>query len=154
MIWSGYRRTLSVGFLLLFPVAAVCPVEAAAPRLLIVHGKPLKKPVLLSDGREIFKLITMSTESAGITSKELKDRSYMELALFWGPDWVRYVDEGKPLDKLTPEDANQHGWFYPASAEAEAVIWINGSSINRVSEEGLKILAQHGIPTRLDRKPD
>ena len=154
MIRSGYRTKLTVVVLMLLAVAAVCPVEAAAPRLLIVHGKPLKKPVLLSDWGEIFKLITTSTESAGITSKELKDRPRMELAFFWGPDWVRYVDEGNRLDKLRPEDANQNGWFYPAFADAEAVIWTNGSSISRVSEEGLKILARHGIPTRLDRKPD
>src|SRR5688572_7614803 len=112
MIWSGYRTALTVGLPLLLAVAVVCPVEAAAPRLLIVHGKPLKKPVLLSDWREIFKLITTSTESAGMSSRELEGRPYLELALFWGPDWARYVDEGNPLDKLRPEDANQNGWFY------------------------------------------
>ena len=57
----SYRALL---LMLVLPLALtyVCPVEAAAPRLLMLYGKPLEKPVLLADWPEIFKLITTSTE--------------------------------------------------------------------------------------------
>jgi hypothetical protein len=41
-------------------VALLCaiPLKAAVPRLLMVYGEPLQKPVLLSDWGEIFKMFT------------------------------------------------------------------------------------------------
>jgi hypothetical protein len=123
----------------------VVSLEAAAPRFLMIYGRPLQKPVLLSDWGEIFKVFTSTPAE---TKVNLNDRPFFELALFWGPAWNAYVRDGKPLDKLRPEDANQKGRFYPAFGDKPAVISA-GPTVKQVPAESLRFLERHGIRTRL-----
>jgi len=128
-------------------VALLCVtrLEAAAPRLLMVYGASLQKPVLLSDWGEIFKMFTSTPAE---TDVNLNDRPFFELALFWGPDWNAYVNDGKPLDMLLPEDANQKGRFYPAFGDNPAVISA-GATLKRIPPESVRFLERYGIPARL-----
>jgi hypothetical protein len=136
---------LAVTVLIVLMLAVVSPLEAAAPRLLMVYGAHLQKPVLLSDWGEIFK---MFTSTAAETNVNLADRPFYELALFWGPEWNVYVNDGKPLDKLRPEDANQKGRFYPAFRDKPAVISA-GPTVKQVPAESLRFLERSGIRTRV-----
>jgi len=120
-------------------------LEAAAPRLLMVYGGPLQNGVLLRDWGEIFKMFTSAPSE---TNVNLNDRPFFELALFWGREWNDYVNDGKPLDKLRPEDANQKGRFYPAFGDKPAVISA-GRTVKQVPAESLRFLERYGIPTRL-----
>jgi len=99
----------------------------------------------LSDWGEIFKMFTSTTAE---TNVNLNDRPFFELALFWGPEWSAYVDSGKFLDKLRPEDANQKGRFYPAFGDKPAVISA-GPTVKQVPAESLRLLERYGIHTRL-----
>lgn len=148
--------SLLMGALLIFTF--INPVYAAAPRLLMLYGKPLPKPIILDDWQENLKLMLAVTEASPISAEELKDRPYLKMAFFWGLEWDRYVKEGKPLDKLCPEDGNQHGRFYPAVGEAEAVFAFDnipgpGPLRRRVKAAGLKILERHGIKVRVEARP-
>jgi hypothetical protein len=51
-----------------------------------------------------------------------------------------------------PSEANQHGWFYPARRSRPAVfeVMVAGARIPRIApKKALRILARHGVPTRL-----
>src|SRR5262245_65051317 len=93
-----------VAMLVLMVISALVfggiPAEAAWPRLLMVYGKPLEKPIVVDDALGIVEVFDRSVE---FEESKLKDRPYLSLALFWGMDWNRYVVEGT-LDRLWPED--------------------------------------------------
>jgi hypothetical protein len=72
------------------------------------------------------------------------DRPRYNLALFWGVP-------AKPVP-THPNEGNQHGSFYPAKGNRRAVVklLISGKDYPRVAtREALRILARHGIPTRI-----
>jgi hypothetical protein len=129
----------------LIALLSVAPLEAAAPRLMIVYGVPLQKPVLLSDWGEIFKMFTSTPYETGLN---LDGRPFFEVALFWGPEWNDYVNEGKPLDKLRPEDGNQKSRLYPAFGDKPAVIGA-APMVKRIPAESLRFLERSGVPVRL-----
>src|SRR5712692_9695096 len=111
------RRTwlllLGRGVLVWITIAlATAQTQAAAPRLIMFHGKLLPKPVILDDWKENLQLMAVRPDAA-VTRDQLV-WPYLQVAYFWGPRWVRYVQEGKPLDKLHPEEGDQHLRFYPA----------------------------------------
>ncbi len=129
--------------------------NAAAPRLIMVYGSPLTKPVILRNWRENLEFMSSITQQSSVTSEELRRRPYLKLALFWGPEWVQYVEEGKPIDKLRPEQGNQQGRFYPAVGPASPVVTLDmppgsaGPSWRQVREGGIRILLKYGIPVSL-----
>jgi len=121
---------------------------AAAPPYIMVSGPRLAKPVLLSDWSENLVLITAAAASPEATAADLRSlrgRPRFDLALYWG--W--------PLDSPPPtkaSDASAHGAFYPAYRGRQALIRmkIEGDDNTRIaSPRVLKILAKHGVPTRL-----
>jgi hypothetical protein len=129
--------------------------DAAAPRLIMVYGSPLTKPVILSNWRENLEFMASITQQSSVTPEELRRRPYLKLALFWGPEWAEYVEEGKPIDKLRPEQGNQQGRFYPAVGHASPVVTLDmpagsvGPSWREVRKEGIRVLLKYGIPVRL-----
>src|SRR5689334_2520114 len=88
--------------------------SAAGPRLIMFYGGPLQKPVILADWQENLLFVAATHDEAKVTSRALEGRPYIKVAMFWGPEWEHYVEEGRPLDKIRPDQANQHSRFYPA----------------------------------------
>ncbi len=120
----------------------------AAPPYIMVSGPHLAKPVLLSNWSENLVLLTAAAASPRakpIDLRSLRGRPRLDLALYWG--W--------PLDSPPPtkaSDASAHGSFYPTYRGRPALIQmkVNGEDYARIaSPRVLKILAQHGVPTRL-----
>jgi hypothetical protein len=88
-------------------------------------------------------------------------RSYFDLALFSGDEWWTYVQTDQPLDALQPDQATQHGRFYPASADEPALlvlpevqrrggVSLTSWSVRRMDETGLAVFVEHGVPIRAD----
>jgi hypothetical protein len=157
MIRRTHRVLLIVGLTLLMAALVASPAVAAAPRLMMVYGPPLSKPIVLQDWRENLTVM-VGLERTNIDPGELEGRPYLKMALFWGPRWVEYVEEGRPLDALRPEQANQHARFYPATEDEPALITFGSSKfgpgvIRRVEPEALAVLARHGIPVRSEAPP-
>lgn len=151
MLHHRHRTRLFIVLFVLAGILSVKPVEAAAPRLVMIYGKQLSKPIILADWQENSRLMSFIAEEAAVAPEELKGRPYLEVAFFSGLEWVRYVDQGKPLDKLRPKQANQHGRFYPAINGAGPVVTFKslpspGPLTRRVKPEGIEILARHGVP--------
>lgn len=158
MFCRRYRVPLALTLALLIGTALVSPVLAAAPRIIMIYGPPLAQPIVLSDWVENGRFMGSITEGSNITSEELTGRPYLELAFFWGAEWDQYVKEGKPLAALRPEQANQHGRFYPAFNHAASVVRFDsipgpGPLTRRIDLTGIEILARYGIPTRLETSP-
>ena len=142
------------------------PAEAVFPRLLMVYGGALARPLIVESPQDVQRIFEEVSE--GVDRNGLNRRPYFELALFWGNDvWDRYVHEGR-LSQLKPEDATSElvpmrgipirGRFFPACAEAPAQITLTEvnseaiQSIWRVSPEGLQVLEKLGVPIRRDCK--
>lgn len=126
--------------------AFTCRVDAAGPRLILVDGGALNKPVVLDDWNENIDLIHALAEEAKVQQEELAGRPYFELAFFSGPYWVQYVDDGRPLDQLRLESGDQRGRFYPAVDGSGPIITYDVGLARRVAPEGVAILSRHGIP--------
>jgi hypothetical protein len=152
------NRLFRTGILLLLLVAWTTPADAAFPRLLMIYGKPLSKPIVVENPLDVVKIFEGSSD--GTTEQSLAGRPYFEVALFWGEQWNRYMDEGKPASALKPEDVTpfgnipNRGRFYPACANAAAQISLfepqsqRTHGIWKVPEEGLKVLESLGVPTK------
>ena len=139
--------------------------DAAFPRLLMVYGAPLKKPVVVENALDVVKIFEGSSD--GTDHQSLTGRPHLELALFWGEEWNRYMNEGKPTRTLTPEDVTPfgnipiRGRFYPACLNAAAQISVTEpqsqgtQGIWKVSAEGLTVLEKLGVPTKGEcKKPE
>lgn len=155
-------RPLKTALLCAAAILVLIPVrnDAAYPRLLMIHGAPLSRPLVVENPRDIVKVIDGPRD--GVDLKGLDRRRYLELALFWGNEWNRYMDEGKPASQLKPQDVTAfgnipiRGKFYPACNDAPALITlieVKGSDIYevwRVSADGLKVLETLGVPVKGD----
>jgi hypothetical protein len=99
-------------------------VSAISPSYVLVYGEKIAQPVLLrpTDPAD-FPAFGLLWWHAGAYSnptridpqlwKGLKNRPYVNLAIFWG----RYDP-----DELRSEGASQHGRFYPATASEPAIV--------------------------------
>ena len=149
------RSVLVAGLTLLALEARTTPASAAAPRVMLVYGPPLAKPAILHNWAENMQLMFAVGEDATATAGELKRRTFLSVALFWGMPWVQYVQHGKPLAALRPEQANQCARFYPTYGHGRP-LWVFASIpgpytslIRRVSPTGIAILARHGVPVHV-----
>lgn len=165
------RRGILFSIALLALLVSMTRTEAVAPRLVMVYGNPLPKPIVIDANTEkLFerqglvsidgKIVDLS-HTNDFAPDDMKNRPYLTLALFWGSEWVRYVQEGKPLDQLRPEDAERttptpasRGKFYPACGDRSAAISLYtgispaGYTFKRLPDDALKVLEGFGVPIR------
>src|SRR6185295_18299053 len=95
---------------------------------LMIYGETAARPIVVDDALGIVKIFDAG---ADFEKSSLKDRPYLNLALFWGQDWNKYIDTGK-LDQLRPEDVKHlsgptddvpiRGKLYQSCGDAPAVI--------------------------------
>lgn len=127
------------------------PASAALPRLLMFDGKPLSRPVVISDWHEIARFQQAILNSPPAASRELGRRPWLRVSLFWGLQWHDYVERDQPLSALRPRGANGFARFYPAWRGPLAVVDLafaeHGPKLAR--QRALAILRRHGIPVRL-----
>jgi hypothetical protein len=118
--------------------------HAAAPHVLMFDGKPLPRPVVLAERADILRLVTAWVGGPRAPRAELRARCSLRVSLFWS---------GRPRQGLKPSAADQFGRYYPAAGGMPAVIdlpWGAGAPWPRqVAARALRILRQHGVPTRL-----
>lgn len=136
-----YKRdfvSIFCAFLWLLLVSATA--FGAAPHAIIIQGEGLVKPVVLTDWDENARLMLSLDQEQVIANEELAGRPYLELYLFWGPEWRNYA-----LDELRPERANQQGRLYLATNRAKPAVLLNGVPARKLNDDGINILAQHGV---------
>ena len=120
------RRTSLLLVASIFVAFFSTPVLAISPSAVLVYGDKLAQPTLLRPASpEDFPAFGLLWWNAGSYARptrtvqgdpqlltELRNRPYVNLAIFWG----RYE-----ADEFKPENASQHGRFYPPTASAPAV---------------------------------
>src|SRR5690349_4881914 len=82
-------------------LSIVTAAQAAAPWVILVTGPGLTRPAILANWSDNQELVFGS--SVTLDPAELTTRPYLDLALFWGPEWEQYVSTGKSLANLRPE---------------------------------------------------
>ena len=122
---------------------------------MIVYGEQIDQPVVLADIDQNAAILGSPAQMD--RDDALSERPSFEVALFWGPEWLEFLESGEFPNALNPDQANQHGKFYPATGSDEAVLALEAPSIlaptppvSQPSPEGLQILEAQGIPVRLD----
>lgn len=146
-------KRLVVALLLAVAVflASASVARAAAPRIVIISGKPLTHQVVISDWRRIFMIVEGLAGAHPAPRIQLTHRPRLRFAMFWGPQWNEYLSSGKLAAALRPRQADQFGSFYPAWHGRPAMIdlpWA-GQWPRPLSARALTILRRHGVPIRL-----
>jgi hypothetical protein len=130
--------------------------------LILVSGFDLARPILIGEWDDTMRVMAGINRRATAPSGELTGRPYYRLALFWGLDWVKYLESGRPLTSLKPEQANQHGRFYPAVGLAPALVVFDDERgeipdstrplglIRSVEPMTLDVFVRHGLRIRVD----
>ncbi|MPZ14856.1 MAG: hypothetical protein GEU73_10620 [Chloroflexi bacterium] len=146
-----FRQALLGAIIALLSItASAFPAYASAPRIIIVHSEPAMTPAFLRDWNDNLTLVR--SEPIEVIPEELDQRPYVHLALFFGPEWNAYIDRGEAVEDLGPEQASEHGRFYPMAGGAPPLIIIE-DSVDVVTNEGLRVLADAGVPVRVEVPP-
>ena len=158
------RRIWSIGAALAVAAPALA-LPMAGPRVIRIEGKLLQRPVVLSNWRENEELVLAMTDVATVLPNRFTGQACVTFTLYWETKWNEYVNAGKPLAELTPDQGDQHGCFYPAVGNEVAIFlyadddkgsYGNSARIRglarRVGQPALDVLAKHGIPLRIDRR--
>jgi hypothetical protein len=115
---KNFQATAPVVTALVAVMLVTAHVIAIAPVVIMIYGPPLTEPVFITEVR-FFHDVNNPTR---VTASDLVDRPFMKLAMFWGPDYQRYVDDPTLLSQLKPEQAGQHGRLYLRTATEPAMV--------------------------------
>jgi hypothetical protein len=145
------RLFLAIAVGLLLVVLTASPVFAAAPRVILVTGVNLARPVVLSDWYENGAIMgTAQDRELDPSAEDLANRLSYRIGMFWGEGRDLYIQSGKDPAALRLEEADQFGRFYPPTATHGAVFAFDripgpGALIRRLEPEGVAIFLRHGI---------
>jgi hypothetical protein len=151
---SFYRKLFILSIAVIVVASLGQQADAAAPWFVMFHGNLLQKRIVLTDWHENQRLMLSVAEAVTVADRDLQDRPYVDVAYFWGPDWVNYPTDEASVKKLEPQSGNQHGRFYPAYGAAEAIVTFeeaSGPLQRKITPAGLEVLAKYGIPTRVGK---
>lgn len=131
-------------------MVSTIPVLAAGPRIILVTGGQITKPVVLEDWLENLEIMEAASKPVDANAEALPSRPAYRIAMFWGTEWEQYVDAGKDPAALRPEHGNQFARYYPPFQGREAVFTFDtipgpGALIRRLENKGVVIFARHGI---------
>jgi NAD(P)H-hydrate repair Nnr-like enzyme with NAD(P)H-hydrate dehydratase domain len=129
--------------------AAVAP---AAPAIIILHGNLVAERIVMTDWDENHRFIQSIDVGGRLDVALTHDRQRIRLAMFWGPEWAQHPRTPEALGSLLPEQANQHGAFYPHVGGRAPVVLLgptlgrNYGTVSAISADGIEILDRHGVP--------
>ena len=154
------RSAVTMMAALVMLIGTVQSVQAQSPTVLMFYGGSLKAPVFLTDADAASFRNLLGP--ANITVKDMGDRPFTPVALFWASR-LNPANNGTPIKDLKPEMAWQHGRLYSPTAGNPAVLLVtpitkgmpqsvpvpsNGAAFawgGPVSDAGLAALKRVGI---------
>lgn len=139
------RRPCSLILALLILAFQVTTVSAAAPHIMLIQGSSLEKPIVMSDWQQNHQVMTSLSEEGAASQEDLTTRDYLDISMFWGPEWLEYKTTGGSLDLLTQEKANQRARLYLARGDSPPILVVEGKAPRYVGSEGVRVLAQNGV---------
>jgi hypothetical protein len=102
-------------------------VHAAFPRLVMVSGGALKTAVVLTDWDMTAELLRNLGTQTPVPVAQLEGRPFLQVSMFWGPQWKLFMDEGRAVTSLRHEQGNEFGRLYPAVGTQPAVLVLSGA---------------------------
>jgi len=125
--------------------------HAAAPRILIVSGKPLAHQVVISNWHSIAVVIQEVANNSRVAQRGqlVAGRPRLKVSMFWGPRWNDYLSNGHRATALRPHQADQFGSFYPAWRGRPALMELSLADRRWprvVPARALAILKRFGVP--------
>ena len=105
----------------LVTIAAICLVQSVAaisPVVIMFYGEPLTVPVFVTAVRFFHNYENPTT----ITVADMKERPYLKVAMFWGPEYEKYAVDPSLLPELRAEKAGQHARLYLSSGSDPIVL--------------------------------
>lgn len=123
---------------------------------MIISGSLVKQRVILDRWEQNLRFLLALNDWVDIDPGSLIGRPYLDLSLYWGPDWKKYMEQGGRPETLSQNQSNQRGRFYPAVGSNPAVVELDNSQsgasrYRSVSTDGLLLLTNLGVPTRVER---
>jgi hypothetical protein len=128
----------------------------------LISGPLVEQPVLIQEWDDTMRVMAGINDRAPAALTVPTERPYYDLALFWGMEWVQYVNDGRPLTALKPEQANQHARFYPAAGSAPALVVFADERgewgqiarrmglVRSVGQMALDVFTRYGLHVRMD----
>jgi hypothetical protein len=146
----GLRVAIGILAGLAFVLAETSSAFAAAPRIIIVAGGGLAKPVVLDDWHENLAIMLAATDGVDARIESLSARPWYRIAMFWGQRWEQYMQAGNDPRALHIEEADQLARYYPPTAAHAAVLSFDGISgpgafARRLKAPGVSIFSRHDI---------
>ena len=147
---ASMAKSLLIALIAVVALGAVTAATAAAPRHIIVSGRLVERPVVLSDWDENFRLLHALADGRRARAWALcglRVRPRLRLTLFW-----RWTESKPPPTK--PSEANDYdqvGWLYPAFRGRPALVHMSlrGDLAPRIlTTRAAEIFARHGVPVR------
>ena len=138
-------------------LASALSLSAAGPRLILVTGALLEGPTVLENWDDNVRLMGAVANPTTVEAGTLAGRPFYSLALFWGPEWAQYLNDGGSVAAVRPEQANQHARFYPAVGAAPALFVFEDQPgaaghgvrmvglVRAIDRGGLDVLAKAGL---------
>jgi hypothetical protein len=112
---------------------------------MLIQGSPLEKPIIMSDWQENHQIMMSLSEEGAASQEDLTSRDFLDISMFWGPEWLEYKAKGGSLDSLTQKKANQRARLYLARGDSQPILVFEGKAPRYVGSEGVRVLAQHGV---------
>jgi hypothetical protein len=132
----------------------VAPAYAAAPRVILVYGGGLPRPVVLDDWNENLDLIlAMSLQAPEVSKDSLVRRPSFRVAMFWGHVWDEYMRAGGDPSSLNP-DHSQLGRYYPRTGPSDPLFTFDsipgpGGLVRKLMPRGVEIFTRHSVPSNI-----
>lgn len=129
--------------------------RAAAPRIILFYGRPLKTPVVLTNWRENMAFLQSLVPKISTAPRSRGVVDSLRVALFWGAEWSLVAQDSGASSRLDPRQANQAGWlFFSATGRALELSLSRESGAMEpiswrrfvVSDRTRAILMNHNLP--------
>jgi len=142
------RLSIAIAAMAVAAALGAGTASAAAPRIIIVSGKPLAQQVVIANWQAIFAVVNEVLNARVVQRRQLAGRPSLKLSMFWGPRWNDYLSEGNRASALRSKQADQFGSFYPAWRGRPAGIDLLGAGRRPrvVPAKALAILKRFGVP--------
>jgi hypothetical protein len=121
------RRATGVCVVVCAALAWGTSLHAAFPRLVMMSGAALKTPVVITDWDVTTEFLRTLGTPKPIPVAQLEGRPFLQVSMFWGPQWLKFMDEGRPVTSLRHEQANEFGRLCPSVGDRPAVLILSGA---------------------------
>ena len=125
--------------------------DFAAPRIIMLHGGSLERPVYLTNWHQNLTFMGAIASTAPVARSSVDTANAIQVAMFWrGPDWEAYARDSARLPELIRhlDHAQRAALYLPPQSTAPLLDYHTAASnpgLRTISPLGLAILHRAGV---------